>query len=157
MELFLFHRNDNIILQATQESICTQENQNIIESEISNIPKNHSSGISNLEVCNPVPSYGNEFELDKPSDHLPMLKPLSSDEEYNFKCDESDMDSLVSSSWQLDDKEGALHPDFTQVTSPRQLSFEDKVKNSLVTWGLDCNIPRSYVSGLLKILNNDAN
>lgn len=56
--------------------------------------------------------------------------------------------------WPLSD-ENAENGDDDDV-SPDTEEFQNDVKQSLVQWVVECNIPRCHVNNLLKRLHNDA-
>ena len=91
-------------------------------------------------------------------------EPDSSDDGYGEDTQESedDLDSTSDSSfdefendafdWSVYDKE-----EMNSESIEEENEFEAVVKQSLIQWVVDCNIPRSHVSNLLKRLHCDAN
>lgn len=89
-----------------------------------------------------------------------LREPVSSDDECEYaplsdtECSSSD-ESGDETVWPENDVDEYLSDN--SEGSPDKTELESTVKQSLIKWVVDCNIPRSHVTNLLKRLQNDAN
>lgn len=83
-----------------------------------------------------------ELTSSSDSELLEMIADDPDENKYSSDSEDSTFSSLVSSN---------------RVQEETQRHFESTVKQSLVDWVIECNIPRAHVSNLLKRLKNDAN
>ena len=91
-----------------------------------------------------------------------LPEPVSSDDECEYaaisdeECSSSDEcgDETDVSSWPENDFDE--YSSDSSNGSTAQIKHESTIKQSLIQWVVDCNIPRCHVTNLLKRLNRDA-
>ncbi|XP_032790823.2 uncharacterized protein LOC116927889 [Daphnia magna] len=119
---------------------------------------NIDSLLTSTLSTNPLFNLGSSLNITNFSNE----EPNSDDEmEYVISSDSDDCGSDLeeefdddSFDWPLSD-ENAENGDDDDV-SPDTEEFQNDVKQSLVQWVVECNIPRCHVNNLLKSLHNDA-